>query len=282
MTALQTPCIIFQTRHRMDDYGARDMRYGDLTADQLQHQYHLEQVSATIDPYRLKKRLPFTPSQYQFGTYYKSESDITLEQCARILFDEFRSESRLFSFYGPYRHLIIDMINHMQHANGAPFRHILLDMALKNKIINSTSTKSNIKIINTTLKSNINWKESTYPMEKISDFRDNISEGALPKFTSLLDAINGMALTVHDTWATQITISNLFVHDNFYNAKIHYKIQDHFGLDEQDILKYQTRNLSIIKTWFFLQRYNLLGFKPFMTNMEATIDISGRRNEERE
>ncbi len=28
MTALQFPCTIFKTQKWMDDYGARDMRYG--------------------------------------------------------------------------------------------------------------------------------------------------------------------------------------------------------------------------------------------------------------
>ncbi|MEE4411019.1 DUF3289 family protein, partial [Serratia sp. C2(2)] len=33
------------------------------------------------------------------------------------------------------------------------------------------------------------------------------------------------------------------------------------------------------RIWFVLQRYNQFGFKPFMTNMEATVEITGRRNE---
>ncbi|MBN9931620.1 DUF3289 family protein [Pantoea agglomerans] len=28
-----------------------------------------------------------------------------------------------------------------------------------------------------------------------------------------------------------------------------------------------------------IQRYNQLGFKPFMTNIDATIEITGERNE---
>ncbi|MBS0910790.1 DUF3289 family protein [Tatumella sp. JGM118] len=29
--------------------------------------------------------------------------------------------------------------------------------------------------------------------------------------------------------------------------------------------------------WFVLQRCNQFGFKPFMTNMETTVEISGIR-----
>lgn len=33
------------------------------------------------------------------------------------------------------------------------------------------------------------------------------------------------------------------------------------------------------RIWFFLQRHNQFGFKSFMTNMEATVEITGGRNE---
>lgn len=33
------------------------------------------------------------------------------------------------------------------------------------------------------------------------------------------------------------------------------------------------------RIWFMLQRYNLFSFRPFMTNMEATVEITGERNE---
>ncbi|ADP10423.1 hypothetical protein EJP617_07420 [Erwinia sp. Ejp617] len=35
---------------------------------------------------------------------------------------------------------------------------------------------------------------------------------------------------------------------------------------------------SNFRIWFVLQRYNQFAFKPFMTNMEATVEITGGRH----
>ena len=281
MTALQLPCTIFQTRHRMNDYGARDMRCGDLSAQQLQHQYHLANVSAKVDPYRLKKRLPFTPSQYQFGDFYHQEDTIPLQECSKILFDEFRSKAHFFSFYGPYRELIIKLIDHMQYRHGEPFGHLWLDLAMRNRIIQNRPAHNTLKMIKDTLLKNIDWTSRSYPHQRIGEFHKNISRAPLPKFTQTIDTINGMGLSTHDTWSTHIILNRLEIIGDEYHAKIHFKIQDHFGLDDSDIFKYHSRHLSMFGIWFVLQRYNKFGFRPFMTNMSVTIDIHGNRNESR-
>lgn len=279
MTALTLPCTIFKTRHCMNDYTARDMRCGDLTAYQLQHQYHMDRVSTKVDPYHLKKIRPFTPSQYQLSRIIKGEENITLQQCAKIMFDEFRSAAQPFSFYGPYRHLITEMISHMQYNNGAPFSHMLLDMALERKIRSDTSVNSILNMIRNTLKENMNWRRNIYPAENAHAFRTNILKATLPKFTSVMDNFNGMAISVHDTWATHITLTSLEVREDGYLARIHFKVQDHFGLDDNDATQYKSRGFSFIGLWFVLQHYDRLGFKPFMTNMQSIIEIHGSKNE---
>lgn len=57
-----------------------------------------------------------------------------------------------------------------------------------------------------------------------------------------------MGISVHDTWATHITLKSLLIEKNRYYARVHYQLQDHFG------------------------------FKPFMTNMSADIEITGGPN----
>ena len=46
-----------------------------------------------------------------------------------------------------------------------------------------------------------------------------------------------------------------------------------------DILKTKFSQFHFFRIGFVLQRYNQFGFKPFMTNMEATIEITGGRND---
>lgn len=277
MPALQFPCTIFKTLKRMDDYSASDMRCGDLTEVQLKTHYGLVDVSTRANPYTLTKIIPFTQPQSMFyGSRGESEK-ITRQQCAAILFDELRNLSRLFSVYGPYKHLIEQMITHMQNGNGSPFSSMHLDSALKDHILSDNTPNSTRLRLGGAIERYIEWENQCYPIKEKDELRKAILEGKLPKFDRFQDNFNGMGITVHDTWATQITIKSLQVDNDRYRAVVHYKVQDHFGLDVDDISKFKFNQFRFFRIWFVLQRYNQFGFKPFMTNMEATIEITGDR-----
>ncbi|WP_312273400.1 YPO3983 family protein [Pseudescherichia sp.] len=280
MTALQFPCTIFKTQKWMDDYGARDMRYGDLTEVQLRKHYHLDNVSTRVNPYTLTKVIPFSQSQLMPYGYRGDQTKMTPQQCARILFDEFRHLSRMFALFSPYRHLIDKMITHMQYGNGAPFRDMLLDRALKEIIVNDSSQYNSTRLsLKKTLFDKIDWNRRIFPESQKLQLYNAISSGILPKFDRFQDNFNGMGITVHDTWATQITIKSLHIDNDSYQAVIHYKVQDHFGLDDDDIMKNKFSQFRFFRIWFILQRYNLFGFKPFITNIETDIEIVGGANE---
>ncbi|WP_312927362.1 YPO3983 family protein [Pseudescherichia sp.] len=280
MTALQFPCTIFKTQKWMDDYGARDMRYGDLTEAQLRKHYHLENVSTRVNPYTLTKVIPFSQSQLMPYGYRGDMAKMTPQQCARILFDEFRHLSRMFALFSPYRHLIDKMITHMQYGNGAPFRDMLLDRALKEIILNDSSQYNSTRLsLKKTIFDKIDWSRRIFPESQKVQLYNAISSGILPKFDRFQDNFNGMGITVHDTWATQITIKSLHIDNNSYQAVVHYKVQDHFGLDDDDIMKNKFSQFRFSRIWFILQRYNLFGFKPFITNIETDIEIVGSANE---
>ncbi|HAT24421.1 MAG TPA: hypothetical protein DCS81_08730 [Pantoea septica] len=196
-----------------------------------------------------------------------------------MLFDEFRSLSRKFSLYGPYSHLIEKMITHMQNGNGTPFRDVALDRALKEHILSDKTENSTRLLLRKSLKDNIDWANSIYFSNVNEELRKAILRGKLPKFDRFQDNFNGMGITVHDTWATHITLKSLQIYNDRYRAVVHYKVQDHFGLDKDDIVKPKFSQFHFFRIWFVLQRYNQFGFKPFMTNMEATVEITGGRNE---
>ncbi|MTD39313.1 DUF3289 family protein [Erwinia sp. CPCC 100877] len=278
MTALPFPCTIFKTQNRMEDYSARDMRCGDLSETQLKSHYGLRDVSARANPYTLTRITPFTQPQSMFYGSRPEGDKITRQQCAAILFDEFRDLSRAFAVYGPYSTLIRQMITHMQKNTGAPFRHMLLNSALKAHIMNDNSDKKSTRLrLEDTFNKNIDWGNKCYPANLKDELKTAILEGKLPKFDRLQDCFNGMGITVHDTWATHITIKSLQIDNNRYHAVVHYKVQDHFGLDAEDISKFKFNQFRLFRIWFVLQRYNQFSFKPFMTNMEATIEITGER-----
>ncbi|UQY45705.1 DUF3289 family protein [Mixta hanseatica] len=276
MTALRFPCRIFETQKRMDDYGADDMRYGDLTETQLKNEYHLLDVSTRIDPYTLTEITPFRQPHSRFYGSRGAGAKHSTAECATILFDEMRHLSQAFAIYGPYKDLIEEMITHMQHGEGAPFSSHYLNSALRMHIINDESSENSTRLrLQEVLSEYITQNNGYYPAEKAEQLKNAILMSKLPKFDRFQDSINGMGITVHDTWATHITIESIHVNGGYYRAAVNYKIQDHFGLDAHDILNAKFNLFRFFRIWFVLQRYHLFGFKPFITHMNATIEING-------
>ncbi|QKJ88577.1 DUF3289 family protein [Paramixta manurensis] len=279
MSALKLPCVIFRSQKWMDDYGAADMRCGDLTETQLRRCFLLNSVSSQVDPYTLTRITPFQLPQSRFHGSRPpgSGASLTRQQCARILFDEMRVRAKLFSFWGPYRHVIDRMITHMQYSNGMPFHDPWLNRALREQIINDKKDESSLLIIKDVLDKKIDWNTYTFSQDNFKIIQKALSSSILPKFIRFHDQINGLGISVHDTWSTQITLRSLQIKDSGYQAIIHYKVQDHFGLDHHDMLKQQFHQFYFFRIWFILQRYEKLAHRPFMTNMEATIVIEGRK-----
>jgi len=281
MAGLQFPCTIFKTQKWMDDYSASDMRCGDLTEAELKSHYRLNYISDRVDPWTLTVPSSMDRPQSMFCCNLRGQGEkITRQQCAAMLFDEFRSLSRKFSLYGPYSHLIEKMITHMQNNSGKTFRDMALDQALKEHILRDNSEENSTRLsLQKALKGNIDWISKYYPEKNKDELYNAITFGRLPRFDRFQDNYNGTGITVHDTWATHITIKSLNINDDRYRAVVHYKIQDHFGLDSADILKTKFSQFHFFRIWFLLQRYNQFGFKPFMTNIEATVEITGGLNE---
>lgn len=276
MDALQLPFTLFKTRNIMNDFNASDMRCGDLSAEQLKTRYRLDYISDRVDPWTLTRRSSMSRPQSMFyNTLSRTGDKISLTECANILFDELRQLSGSFSLYGPYKHLIVKMINHMQRANGAGFSDVRLNTALTEQIIRDSTEKSTRLLLKFNLDENIDFKNKIYPEKKFNTLREIILTSKLPKFDRLQDNFNGMGITVHDTWATHIILKSLDINNNGYSAIVHYKVQDHFGLDDTDVLNKKFSQFHFFRIWFVLQRYKLFGFKPFLTNMESLIEIKG-------
>jgi len=281
MPALSFPCTIFKTQRSMDDNNAENMRCGDLSESQLKMHYHLVDVSARVNPYTLSKISAFTQPQSMFQGTRPEGDKVTPQQCAAILFDEFRQLSRVFSLYGPYKSLIESMINHIQSGEGKAFSSIYLDVALKEQIERDSTVNSTLQRLKDALRKFTDWEKRYFPQENREYLTKAILGSKLPKFDRFVDNFNGMGISVHDTWATHITLKSLKINGDSYRAVVHYKVQDHFGLDGNDILNIKYRQLRFFRIWFVLQRYNKLAFKPFMTNMEASVVITGGRNDDK-
>ncbi|MFK8256581.1 YPO3983 family protein [Erwinia sp. AnSW2-5] len=277
MSALSFPCTIFTTKNRMDDFGAKDMCCGDLSAEQLKRDFQLSDVSYRVDPFTLTRKNYLQVPAYRASAW--NMKSISKQECTNILFDELRDYAKAFSFYGPYRDNIIEMITHMQHKKGLDFSSSRLDTALREQILTDQSRESSSwLLLQKALTKNIDWENYYYPLKNKGKLTEAIGKSRLPKFDRIQDRFNGMGISVHDTWATKISIKSLRIEGNRFRAVVHYKVQDHFGLDNQDIQNWKFREIRLFRIWFVLQRYSQFAFKPFMTNMEATIEITGDRD----
>lgn len=251
---LPLPARIFTTQHLMDDMSAPDMRYKDIPEDALRNFYGLTDISTRCNPFTMADR----------------------QKSAAILFDEFRGLSDMASFYGPYQGLMRQMIDHMQGNSGATFRHPLLDRAMGERVAMTEETKT-LANIRMALVKNIDWASGSYPLHLKDKLNDAVLDSVLPKFNSWTDRVNGLGITMHDTWATHITLQSLEVSGNRFSAQVHFRIQDHFGLDDADVLSPVYRQFRMFRIWFLLQHWVEYGYRPFITEMNVTKTIEGNR-----
>lgn len=219
MPALQFPCTIFKTQKKMDDYTASDMQCGDLSDIVLKARFHLLDVSTRVNPYTLTTISPFAQPHLMFPGYLKEGEKLTQRECAEILFDEFRHLSRPFACHPPYNVLIKLMITHMQKNSDDLFCHPLLDSALEAHILSDSSSENSTRLrLQKVFGRYIDWERGCYPAENQGQLTDAIMFARLPKFDRFQDNFNGLGITVHDTWATHITIKSLVVDNERYRA----------------------------------------------------------------
>lgn len=281
---LPLPALIYQTKNHMDDYQAKDMHYGDLDTLALRNKFGIDvdNVSVKVNPWLLKRKNEAaelaTPLSYAISGYDSvSQNSVSRDEAAALMFDEFQELAKIFSFQREYRNVITEMITHMQENSGTPYSSPQLDMALKEQILNDHSENSSLSRIEKALNIDISYEYGFIPLSKKGSLTAAIQGTVLPKFNRSIDNTNGLVIAVHDTWATHITLESLEVDGDSYRAKVHYRVQDHFGLDEADIINPVYREFRIFRLWFALQRWDKYGYKPFITEMNTTVEISGRR-----
>ncbi|WP_275553484.1 DUF3289 family protein [Mixta sp. Marseille-Q2659] len=200
------------------------------------------------------------------------------QQCATLLFEEMQVTSLPFACVGPWKYLINRMLQHFQRSTGTPFTDMQLNAAYKAKIINDKTKNSTLTAIQEIINQRVDYMRNTVPPETFPAITEEIGYRILPKFSSMiLDKINGLGITIHDVYATRIDLLSLQISEKGWRAQIRYTGQDHFGLDVNDITNIKFNQFQFFRIWFILQRFDQFGFRPFFTNMEATVEIQGGR-----
>ena len=103
----------------------------------------------------------------------------------------------------------------------------------------------------------------------------------LLNFSSLMDKITGLGITVHQVWSVKAEVKNYVYNKTKKNwsGELHYTFYDNYGLDWEDILKHgndripQYHTGDCFKAWYILQHYR--SAKPFITEMNIQVPING-------
>ncbi|RRZ96862.1 DUF3289 family protein [Erwinia sp. 198] len=281
MTNAVFPQTIFTTLRIFNNYGANDMCYGDISKVRLKREFGLTNISNVVDPYTLTRLTTFDNPQSRFagvyGGVHRGEK-VSIQECARLLFEEMQVTSLPYSFVGEYKYLINQMIRHFQHSSGSPFFDAQLSAAYRDKLYSDYAAKKTKSVMQKTIDLFIDYDTRGFPQDRLNDLRSAIKGSVLPKFDSIaVDKINGTGICVHDVYATRVDIISITVDKHGWKAQVKFTGQDHFGLDTDDILKKKFNQFQFFRIWFVLQRYDKFGFRPFLTNMDAVIDIEGNR-----
>ena len=227
---INIPCTLFETISLFDDFSADDMQYGDMVEQDFLS-LGLSDISAKVDPYRLiKYHFPGPGSINVAFSASSSGTKISQRECTDILFAEMKELAKMLSFFGQYKTLIEDLIEHFRYGNGSNFhsQHLILQ-SIKTKLLSSR----------------------------------------LNKFNDFEDSFNGLGISVHDISAQKISLLSFQKYAIGWSATIHFVAQDHFGLDVTDIKNKTYSKYRFFRIWFFLQRHKDFAFKPFFTNFNT-------------
>lgn len=263
------PLLVFETKNKMDDFDARDMTYGDETKEQ-------------IESYGFMK--PFKQSEYyshREGYTRYSEDEFSLPNSDH--FKRMRSLGNVFSsqLIGQVMgfktsDIFTEMVDKFERNEGDYYSNPTLTNALK---YHETTAKFHDALINC-LGENINNGTLPSDIKSVTSQYMQSSKGeTLPKFDKFsMDLFAGMVITVHDIWSMCVYIEKLEYKGSQVRGAFKYEVQDHFGLDTNDInhdfsdgLFKQFEQLDGFRSWYLLQHFEGYGFKPFITKMDFEL-----------
>lgn len=236
--------LVYQTKRKMDDYDADDLQHGDFTAKKIMQQGRIANFAITSH----EMLLP-----------------------ASVHFMNMRVTTKIVSWLGKYSHVIGELIDRFEENTGEKYESDSLTEAMKNH----RTTKLFHREIQTTIEKLLT-QHGMMPANTRTKVTNNVNTSvSLPKFDDVDDYANGLGIAVHDIYAAKVELQELEYKGRQYRGKLVYKIQDHFGLDVPDVNDKWFEFLAVFRSWFLLQRYEGYNFKPFITEMNFTIDIEG-------
>ncbi|MFA0553996.1 DUF3289 family protein [Vibrio lentus] len=264
------PLLVYETQNQMDDFNVPDMISGDESKE-------------TIEQYGLMK--PFKQSEYfshREGYTLYGEDQFSLPPSEH--FKRMRSLGDLFSnstigslMDFETSSIFSEMVDKFERNEGGYYSNPLLTNALKDHETTADFHKALKKCLEESLK---NGKLPDDIVSVSSQYMKSSKGKPLPKFVSDLlgeDLYNGTVISVHDIWSMRVYVEQLEYKGNQIKGIYKYEIQDHFGLDVNDINHgpndglNQYEQLEGFRSWYLLQHFKGYGYKAFITKMEFKL-----------
>ncbi|EOW6772976.1 DUF3289 family protein [Cronobacter muytjensii] len=243
--------LIFNTFKKMNDFTADDMRYGDMTKEQILAQGKMNK----IDILGRELKVNFFNFDKTVDEHFESMDSMGY-----------------WTAWGKYSDLIKIMLKKFKANEGGVLKHNLLNKAFSEHVT-TVECVNKIKGFIQLLLADNDYK--SFSINDLNVLNEKIKNNVkLPKFDNY-DWFNGLGITIHDTYSSRIYLDYIDVSDGKFKAQISFQIQDHFGLDVADVNGKGFENLSWFCSWFILQRYTEYGYMPFINEADFTIFIEG-------
>lgn len=248
------------SKHKtMNDFTVDDMRYGDLTKEQILAQGKLNRINI-------------------FGEEFK----VNFFDFTKTVDEHFASMDSMayWTAWGEYAPLIRIMIDKFRKNEGGVLHHELLNKAFQEHETTKECVDTIKKIMLEIFHEN---QFNRLSSDDLDDIAAKIAARVtLPKFNKI-DWFNGLGITIHDTYSTKIYLDDLEIieteiggfHRKNFKVRLLFQIQDHFGLDIGDMNGKIFELSSWICSWFILQRYKNFGFKPFINEANFSVWVEG-------
>ncbi|SIO92692.1 DUF3289 family protein [Vibrio spartinae] len=264
------PRLVYETENKMDTFynpkdpdapSPNDMKYGDKKREEIESYGHWQ-------PFRNKTR--YSPSR---GYDIVVEDQFTLP--AKEHFNRMRSLGGgvvSFSMLGKTKDIFSTMVDKFERNEGGYYMHPLLDNALREHQTTAIFHTALKKCLGENIKDGVLDKDI---VNIASNYMKSSSGARLPQFKPLTsDLFNGTVLTVHGIWSMRVYAEKLEYKEDQIKGIFKYEVQDHFGLDVNDINHKNLdkdnipfEKLGGFRSWFLLQHYIGYSYQPFITKI---------------
>ena len=130
--------------------------------------------------------------------------------------------AKMFSFFGQYKTLIQDLIDHFRYGNGNSFHSQELNLSFHERI-NKYDYNSPIRVIKECIENDISSTPTIgYRPLLLQKIKTELLSSRLNKFNDFKDNFNGLGISTHDISAQKISLLNFQKYPMGWSATIYF------------------------------------------------------------